>query len=128
MGFVHIIALLAIVQFIAFGMLVAQARVRYGIKAPATTGHEQFERMNRVHINTLELLVCLLPALFIAAAYWRDEYVAALGAVYLVGRLVYWRAYMADPAGRSLGYGLSMLPVAVLMVGGFVGAFTAAAG
>jgi len=48
MNYVHIIALLAIIQFIAFGMLVGQARGKYGIKAPAMTGNEYFERAVRV--------------------------------------------------------------------------------
>jgi hypothetical protein len=122
MGFVHIVALLAVVQFIAFGMLVAQARVTYGVKAPATTGHELFERINRVHANTLEMLICLLPALFIAAAYWPGVYVAAAGAVYLIGRVVYWRAYMANPARRSFGFLLSVAPVFGLIIAGIVGA------
>lgn len=122
MRFVHIVALLAVLQFIAFGLLVGSARTRYGIRAPATFGHEQFERMFRVHGNTLEVLVCFLTALFIAAAYWPGEYVAAVGAVYLLGRVVYWRAYLANPAGRGLGFALSMMPTLALIVAGLVGA------
>jgi len=44
MNYVHIVALLAIIQFIVFGMLVGKARGQYGIKAPAMTGNEHFER------------------------------------------------------------------------------------
>lgn len=61
MNYVHIVALLAVLQFIAFGLLVGSARGKYGVRAPATTGHEQFERMFRVHGNTLEDSVREVP-------------------------------------------------------------------
>jgi uncharacterized MAPEG superfamily protein len=85
-------------------------------------GHEQFDRIFRVHMNTLEQLICFLPALFIASAYWPGMYVAAAGAVYLIGRLVYWRAYLADPARRSAGFALTVMPTIALLVAGLLGA------
>lgn len=122
MHYVHIVALLAIVQFIYFGILVGQARGKYGIKAPAMTGNEHFERAARVQMNTLEQLVGFLPALLIAAVYWPPVYVAAVGVVYLVGRVLYQRAYVADPAKRGPGFGLSFLPTTLLILAGLVGA------
>jgi uncharacterized MAPEG superfamily protein len=122
MNYVHIVALLAIIQFIYFGMLVGKARGKYGIKAPAMSGNEQFERVVRVQMNTLEQLVCFVPALLMAAVYWPQVYVAATGLVYLVGRMIYQKAYTADPAKRGLGFGLSFLPTTLLIVAGLVGA------
>ena len=122
MNLVHLVALLAVAQYLVFGMLVGRARGRYGIKAPAMTGHEDFERAVRVQMNTLELLAAFLPSLFIAAAYWSSGLVAALGAVYLVGRLVYQRAYVANPARREIGFALSMLPIMGLLVLALAGA------
>ena len=122
MIYVHIIALLAIVQFIIFSMLVGAARGKYGIKAPAMTGNEHFERAVRVQMNTLEQLVCFLPALLIAASYWPQTYVAGAGLVYLVGRTLYRQAYVADPAKRGLGFALTVLPTMVLVLAGLVGA------
>lgn len=122
MNYVHIIALLAIVQFIIFGMLVGQARGRYGIAAPAMTGNEHFERAVRVQMNTLEQLVCFLPALLIAAVYWPQAYVASAGVVYLLGRTLYRQAYVADPAKRGLGFLLTFLPTTLLALAGLVGA------
>ena len=122
MIYVHIIALLAIVQFIIFSMLVGAARGKYGIKAPAMTGNEHFERAVRVQMNTLEQLVCFLPALLIAASYWPQTYVAGTGLVYLVGRTLYRQAYVADPAKRGLGFALTVLPTMVLVLAGLVGA------
>ncbi|MFN7136752.1 MAG: MAPEG family protein [Thermomonas sp.] len=116
MHYVDLVALLAIAQFIFFGVQVAQARGRYGVKAPAVAGHELFERAYRVQMNTLELLVALLPLLYIAARYWPDAYVAVVGAVYLVGRLLYWRSYTRAPASRTLGFAVSMTPIMVLLL------------
>ena len=122
MHYVHIVALLAIVQFIYFSMLVGKARGKYGIKAPAMTGHEGFERAVRVQMNTLEQLVCFVPALLIAAVYWSPVYVAATGVVYLVGRTLYQRAYVADPAKRGLGFMLTFFPTVLLVLAGLIGA------
>lgn len=120
MNFVDAVAMLAIVQYIFFGSLVGRARGTYGVHAPAVTGAEGFERVYRVQMNTLELLVCLLPAMYAAARYWSPAVVAAIGAVYLVGRIVYWRAYVSAPAKRGTGFLLSIGPIMVLVLAALV--------
>ena len=119
---IHIVALLAVMQFFYFGAKVGRARAQYGIKAPAVTGHEMFERAYRVQMNTLEQLVGFLPALLIAGAYWPQAVVAAIGAVYLIGRALYRHQYMQDPARRAPGFTLTVLPTAILLLAGLVGA------
>lgn len=111
MNYVHIVAVLAIVQFLLFGILVGRARAKYGIGAPATSGHEFFERTYRVHMNTLEQLVAFLPALFIASTYWPDAIIAGIGAVYLIGRFLYRHLYLylADPAKQRPGFLLTVI-------------------
>ena len=122
MNFIDLVALLAVAQLVFFSVLVGRARGRYGVKAPAVSGHEMFERAWRVQMNTLELMVAFLPALLIAATYWPPHYVAGVGAVYLVGRMLYWRSYVAAPATRGLGFALSMFPILALLIGGIAGA------
>lgn len=122
MHHVHIVALLAVIQYFFFGVLVGKARGRYGVKAPAVTGNEHFERALRVQMNTLEQLAAFLPSLLIAAQYWSGVMVSGIGAVYLVGRVLYQRAYVVDPRRRQLGFILTVLPTAVLMVMGLAGA------
>lgn len=122
MNYIDLVALLAVAQLVFFAVLVGRARGRYGVKAPAVSGHEGFERVYRVQMNTLELLVAFLPALFIAAKYWPQGWVAVAGAVYLVGRIIYWRSYTAAPASRGLGFALSMFPILALVIAGLVGA------
>ena len=122
MHYVELVALLAVAQYLFFGAMVGRARGRYGVKAPAVSGHEGFERAYRVQMNTLELMVALLPALFVAARFWPAAWVAGIGAVYLVGRFIYWRAYVSAPSSRGLGFVLSMLPVTLLVLMGLAGA------
>jgi uncharacterized MAPEG superfamily protein len=125
MFWVDLIIVLAALQFIFFGIQVAKARTEYGVKAPAMAGHEMFERAQRVHLNTLELLIVFFPAVLTAARYWRPEWIALAGAVYLVGRFIYQRSYMKDPGTRTLGFSLSMIPILLLLLASLVGAVLA---
>jgi uncharacterized MAPEG superfamily protein len=122
MAYVDIVTVLAVLQFIVFGFQVGRARGRYGVKAPATTGNEIFERFFRIQQNTLEQLVGFIPGIYLFSRYFSPLWAAALGAIYLVGRQIYAATYALDPGKRSLGYGLSFLPVAVLLIGGLIGA------
>jgi glutathione S-transferase len=122
MIYVDIVIALAVLQFVAFAFKVGGARVAHGIKAPATTGNEIFERHFRVQQNTLEQLVVFLPGIYLFSRYFRPEWAAAIGAVYLIGRQIYGMAYVKDPDKRSLGFTLSFLPTVALVVGGLAGA------
>jgi uncharacterized MAPEG superfamily protein len=128
MAYVDIVTILAVLQFIVFAAKVAGARGRFGVKAPATTGNEIFERYFRVQQNTLEQLLGFLPGLYLFSRYWNPLYAAALGIVYLVGREVYAATYVKDPAKRSAGFGLSILPILILLVGALIGAIRTIAG
>jgi glutathione S-transferase len=122
MAYVDIVTALAVLQFIVFGFRVGGARGRYGVKAPAVTGNETFERYFRVQQNTLEQLIVFLPGLHLFSHYFSPLVAAVLGLVYLIGREVYAFSYTKDPAKRGLGYGLSFLPTLVLILGGLFGA------
>lgn len=122
MNLVDIVATLVVMQFLVFGAMVGQARGKYGVKAPAVTGAEMFERAYRVQMNTLEVMVCLLPAMYIAAKYWPSTAVAGAGVVYLLGRVIYRQAYVSAPERRGLGFMLSVLPVFALLIASLVGA------
>ena len=122
MAYVDIVTALALLQFIVFGFRVGKARETYGIKAPATTGNDIFERYFRVQQNTLEQLVLFVPGLYLFSHYGNPLWAAALGVVYLVGREIYAATYVKNPGKRSLGYALTALPILVLLAGGLLGA------
>jgi uncharacterized MAPEG superfamily protein len=119
---VNIVVALALLEYIGFAVAVGRARGTYGVAAPATTGNPLFERYYRVQMNTLELLVCFVPAMYMFGYYVSSIWAAGLGTVYLVGRLLYFFAYVRDPASRGAGFGLSMMPILALVIGGLYGA------
>jgi hypothetical protein len=121
MVWVDLVTVLALLQFLYFGVLVGQARGKYKVPGPATTGHEMFERYFRVQMNTLELLVVLIPALWMAAGYWPAGWMSLIAAVYLVGRFVYLRGYTNPQGSRTLGFVLSFIPVIALLLASLIG-------
>ncbi len=122
MAWVDIVGIAAVLQLIAFSILVGRARRDYALPAPATSGHPLFERYYRVQMNTVETLIAFLPGLWLAAKYWPPHYVAVVGAVYLLGRVLYLRGYVRDPKDRHVGYLLSSAPTVVLLLAALIGA------
>ena len=100
MAFVHAVIALALIQFMVYGILVGRARIQYEIPAPA--------------------------AILLFAYYVNAPTAAVLGLVFIVGRVVYFRAYIADPAKRGPGFGLTVLPTTIMLLGGLGGAIWAA--
>ena len=117
--------MVALLQFIGFGIEVGRARGRFGVQAPATSGHPEFDRYFRVHMNTLEQLVVLLPAALAFATFVGDLWAAIGVAVYVLGRFIYFASYIRDPASRGLGFILSALPAWVMVIGAIAGAVMA---
>jgi glutathione S-transferase len=128
MAYVDIVTALALLQFIAFGFQVGGARAKYGVKAPAVAGNEIFERHFRVQQNTLEQLIAFIPGIYLFSHYFNPLWGTALGVVYLIGRQVYAASYVKDPAKRGPGYGMTFLPIVVLIAGGLIGAVLRLAG
>jgi uncharacterized membrane protein YecN with MAPEG domain len=103
-------------------------RGKHNIIAPSVVGHPEFERGYRVQLNTLESMPILLPALWIATAYieaitwlplpWLP---AALGLVWILGRILYAQGYIADPAKRSTGFLISGIAQVLLIVLAIIG-------
>lgn len=119
---IAIVTVLAALQAFWFAFQVGQARVKSGISAPSCAGSEEFERANRVHQNTVEQLVVVLPSLWVFGWYVHDLIGAALGLLYIVGRFVYRSGYVKDPSSRSVGFAIGALVFAILALGGLVGA------
>jgi uncharacterized membrane protein YecN with MAPEG domain len=121
MELVYLTILLALVEYCVMAALVGRARARYGIAAPATTGHPDFERVNRVHVNTLENLIIFVPAVWIFAQYVSEGWAAVLGALFVVGRAVYAAGYLQAAEKRSIGAGMTGIANILLILGGLVG-------
>jgi uncharacterized MAPEG superfamily protein len=119
---VAIVVVIALLEYVVFSALVGRARGLYGVKAPAVSGHEMFDRYFRVHQNTMELLVAFVPAIWLFGLYVSPRWGALIGLVYVVGRILYLLGYVKDPAKREFGFGMSVLPIVVLLVGALLGA------
>ena len=126
MDAVAIVAALVLIEYMGIVWFTGQARGRHGVAAPAITGHPVFERWLRVQSNTVEQLVIFFPGLWMFSHYVSAAAGAALGLVSLVGRFLFARGYVADPAKRGPGFILSYLSNAVLVLGGLIGAIAAA--
>ena len=111
-----IITILALAQFILFGIQVGSMRGKHGVKAPAVTGHPEFERMFRVQQNSMELLVAFIPALWMFAYLVDPLWGAGMGLVFIIGRFIYRSSYIKDPDARGMGFTITFLPTAVMLV------------
>jgi len=125
MPYVHLVVVLALAEFVVFGYAVGRARSRYHVPAPATAGHEVFERYYRVQMNTLEQLVVFVPAMMLFGRYLSAPTAAALGVLFIVGRALYFQGYVRSPERRHFGFGVSFFPNLVLLIGALVGVLRA---
>ncbi len=116
-----LVSLLALITFQATAMLVGQARIRYGVKPPATSGPEEFERVLRVQQNTLEQLVFFLPVFWLAVLFGNPTTAYVFGLIWVGGRVAYAVGYVQAPEKRGPGFGISFISSAVLAVMATVG-------
>jgi glutathione S-transferase len=122
---VFLVMLIALVEYFGFAAAVGRARHRFGVKAPSTSGNPDFERYYRVQMNTLEVLIIFIPALWSFAILIDPMWATLLGAVFIIGRLIFFLGYVKAAEKRSLGFALSSLPMLALLIGGLFGAIRA---
>ena len=121
MEFVYFMIMLALLEYVAMAALVGRAREKFGILAPTMTGHPDFERVIRVHLNTLENLIIFVPAVWVFGSYVSVLWAAILGVVFVVARAVYAIGYLRAAEKRSIGAAVTGLVDLVLVVGGLIG-------
>lgn len=117
-----LVTIAALLLYFYMGTLVAGARRKYNLPAPAISGNADFERVFRVQMNTLEWLPIFLPALWIAANYWDPRVIAAIGAVWIVGRFIYMHGYIVAAEQRSMGFLIQALTALALIIACVAGA------
>jgi glutathione S-transferase len=133
-----VVTILAIVFYFWTGMNVGRMRGKHGVKAPAMTGNDEFERAVRVQMNTLEWFAIFLPLLWLATIYFSPAmtmvYLAwlppVLGLIWIIGRVLYMSGYMTAADKRSNGFlisGIAILGLLICAIVGVVMAFSATA-
>lgn len=121
MAFVALVTLLLLIQYTFFAIKAGQARDAANIEAPAMSGDDTFERALRVQLNTLEQLVVTVPAMWLCAYYASATFAGLMGIVFLVGRHIYRKAYIADPSTRGTGMMTGFIANALMILIGFFG-------
>ena len=116
-----IVTLAAVILYFWLGLQVAQARAKFAVKAPATTGHPDFERVFRVQMNTLEWMPIFLPAIWLAATYVSDIGAALLGVVWIAGRVLYMRGYTQAAEKRETGFMVQAAAAGLLWLAALIG-------
>ena len=115
--FTALVTCLAIALYFFTSIRVAKARAKFGIKAPAIAGNDDFERVFRVQMNTLEWLPIFLPSLWLFAIYISDPVAAAIGLVWIAGRALYMTGYSQAANKRGRGFGIQALATGMLWLG-----------
>ena len=121
MAYVHLVIVLALLEFLLFGYAVGRARTRYNVPAPAMSGHEVFDRCFRAQMNTLEQLMLFLPSIWLFAHYLNAWAAVTLGVIFIIGRGLYFRGYVQAAEARHAGFVLSAIPNVTLLVGALIG-------
>lgn len=119
---VALVTFAVLVQYMIFAYHVSAARLKHGVAAPATSGHPEFDRVFRVHQNTLEQLIIYIPALWMFAIYVHPLAGAAIGLLFPIGREIYRRSYVAEPSRRAAGATIGGASSVILLIGAAIGA------
>ncbi len=115
--FTALVTCVAVLVYFLTGIQVGKARATYGIKAPAISGNPDFERVLRVQMNTLEWMPIFLPALWLFAVYISDALAAALGVVWIAGRIVFMIGYTKAANKRGTGFAIQGGAAGILWLG-----------
>ncbi|MFL6815185.1 MAG: MAPEG family protein [Bradyrhizobium sp.] len=119
--FTALVTCLAISLYFFTSIRVSQARATFGIKVPSITGNPDFERVFRVQMNTLEWMPIFLPSLWLFAIYVNDPIAAAIGLVWIGGRILYMTGYSQAAERRGRGFGIQAMATGILWVGALGG-------
>jgi len=68
-------------------------------------------------MNTLEWMPIFLPSLWLFAIYISDAIAAAIGLVWIAGRILYMTGYAQAAAKRSRGFGIQAAAAILLWLG-----------
>jgi glutathione S-transferase len=118
---VSLVTILALVMYIVVTVNVGRARAKYGVQPPAISGEPGFERVYRVQQNTLEQLIVFLPSLWIFAYFVNPIAAAGLGAVWIIGRILFAWGYYQAAEKRRPGFAIGVLVTMVLLSGSLIG-------
>jgi glutathione S-transferase len=115
-----LVTVLALALYFVLTINVGRARAKYSIPVPQMSGNPDFERVVRVHYNTLEQLVFFLPLLWIFSLYIDPIWGSAIGAFWIIGRSLYAWGYYQATEKRGPGFAIASLSGMILLLGSFI--------
>ncbi len=116
-----LVTAIALLVYLVIIINVGQARRKYKIFPPETTGDPNFERVLRVQQNTLEQLIFFLPTLWLFSNYVSPLWGAGIGAVWIIGRIVYAWGYYQAAEKRIVGFAIGSFSTITLLLGSLIG-------
>jgi len=116
-----LVTLLAVIFYVFLGTRVAAAHRKFDVKLPAMTGNPDFERVHRVHMNTLEWMPVFLVSLWLSAIYLSDVAAAVLGLVWIGARVLYFIGYRKAVEKRLPGFLIQAVVCVLLFIGAVAG-------
>ena len=119
MEYTIIVIIAALVQFQLFGLRTGVSRPKYNVPVPKTTGHEIWERIFRVHQNTMEQLVVFIPGMLAFTYYVSQMWAVGLGVCFILFRQYYSYMYIKNPPDRK--FPLSFFVNVILVLGSLIG-------
>jgi glutathione S-transferase len=120
-NYTALVTLLAIAFYFFLATRVARAHIDFKVGLPSTTGNPDFERVFRVHMNTLEWMPTFMVPLWLCAIYLSDIAAAVLGLVWILGRAMYFAGYREAVEKRLPGFFVQSTACLLLFVGATVG-------
>ena len=116
-----LVTITALLVYFVVIINVGRARYQYKIMPPQITGEPNFERVLRVQQNTVEQLILFLPSLWLFSIFVSPLWGAGIGAIWVVGRILFAWGYYQAAEKRTPGFGISSLATIALLGGTLVG-------
>lgn len=116
-----LITVSALILYFVVTINVGRARFKYKVSPPQMTGNPDFERVVRVQQNTLEQMILFLPSLWLFSQFVSPLWAAGIGAVWIIGRILFAWGYYQAAEKRAAGFGISTLATLALLGGSLIG-------
>lgn len=119
--FPSLVTVLTLLLFFVLTANVGRARAKYKVPVPHTSGDSDFERVFRVQQNTVEQLILFLPSLWVFSLFVSPIWGSGIGALWIIGRILYAWDYYQAAEKRVIGFGINSLSIVVLLIGSLLG-------
>jgi glutathione S-transferase len=114
-----LVMVLALIVIAWIVLRVGAARIKFNLLD--TEDPPEILRLTRAAANTVEQAVIFVPALWLFASAWGDMLAAVIGVLWPIGRLIYGRDTAAAESKPELGFVITFIASALLLLGGLIG-------